>query len=262
MTLRWLQPLFAPHAPQAAARLGFVRGFASYLSAIDPRTEVPPLRLFPYRNKRATPYLYTDQDIDRILATARDLQSAKNLRGPTYATLFGLLAVTGMRLSEALALHTEDMDFAERRLTIRLTKFRKSRINPLHPSTIKALRRYAARREALHTKPATTHFFLSDKGTPLPATTARWNFVQVCRQIGLRQPQQSIRPRLHDFRHRFAVQTLLDWYRAGLDVEQRLPTLSTYLGHSHVSHTYWYLSAVPELLALSAQRLEKRLEDL
>ena len=143
-----------------------------------------------------------------------------------------------------------------------MTKFSKSRLIPLHPSTVKKLKRYLHRRDQLYPRPPTARFFLSNQGTPLTDCMVRWTFVKLSRQIGLRKVGDSFGPRLHDLRHRFAVTTLLHWYRTGVDVEQRLPVLSTYLGHAHVTDTYWYLSAIPELLALTKDRLEKRWEAL
>jgi integrase len=237
-----------------------VRSFARHWSAIDPQTEIPPQGLLPYRYQRCTPHLYTDDQIRRLIKAAWNLPPTTGLRRWTYSTLFGLLAVTGLRISEAIALQQDDVDLNQGLLTIRLTKFRKSRLVPLHPSTTHRLKRYASKRGAFYPKDITSHFFLSEQGRPLTDCMVRWTFVKLSRQIGLRGPSDRFGPRLHDFRHRFAVTTLLQWYRSGLDVEQRLPSLSTYLGHAHVTDTYWYLWAVPELLALSKDRLEKRWE--
>jgi integrase len=188
------------------------------------------------------------------MAAARKL---KGLRGVSYPTLFGLLAVTGLRGSEALALDREAVDLAHGVLTIRRTKFGKSRLVPLHPSTVRALRRYAQRRDQIFPHPKSPAFFLSNQGTRLTEWIARWTFIQLSRTIGLRGPQDRFGPRLHDFRHRFAVRTLLGWYRAGRDVERLMPLLSTFLGHTHVADTYWYLSAAPELLLLASARRER-----
>lgn len=172
------------------------------------------------------------------------------------------MAVTGMRISEVLRLDHADVDLKQGLLTVRLTKFSKSRLIPLHPSTVKKLKRYLHRRDEFYPRHLTARFFLSNQGTPLTDCMVRWTFVKLSRQIGLRKVGDSFGPRLHDLRHRFAVTTLLHWYQTGLDVEQRLPVLSTYLGHAHVTDTYWYLSAIPELLALTKDRLEKRWEAL
>ena len=240
-----------------AQRLSFVRAFARHWRASDPRTEVPPPGLLPFRSRRARPHLYTVAEIRQLLAAARALPS---LRGATYACLFGLLAVTGLRIGEALALPPDDVDLHAGILTIRQAKFGKSRLVPVHASTQHALRAYARRREVwLAGRPAST-FFIDDRGDRLPCRIVRRVFAALTRQIGLRASSTAHGPRLHDFRHRFAVETLLRWYRAGHDAERRLPILATYLGHAHVTYTYWYLSACPELMGLARRRLERRWE--
>jgi integrase len=172
------------------------------------------------------------------------------------------MAVTGLRISEAIRLNREDVDLKQGLLTIRLTKFGKSRLVPIHFSTVTKLKQYTHQRDNLYPRSPTSRFFLSNRGTPLTDCMVRQTFVKLSRQLGLRKASDSFGPRLHDLRHRFAVTTLLHWYRTGVDVEQRLPVLSTYLGHAHVTDTYWYLSAIPELLALTKDRLEKRWETL
>jgi len=228
------------------------------MKALDPATEIPPQGLLPYRFHRAQPYLYTDEEIARLIQAARKLPSPLGLRAATYATLFGLLAVTGMRMSEPIALDRDDVDLTRGILTVRRTKFGKTRIVPVHASTREALRRYRELRDRLCPRAKTRSFFISEYGTRLSVWSARRTFVTLSHQIGLRGPDESHGPRLHDLRHRFAVQTLLGWYRAGLNVEQHLPELSTYLGHVHVADTYWYITAVPELLRLATLRLERR----
>lgn len=262
LALRWAQQPQRVQPAHWARRLGFVRSFARYWSAIDPRTEIPPVSLLPYRTKRAIPYIYSNEEIEQLLNAAKNLLPATGLRPLTYYTLFGLIAVTGMRISEIIHLERDDIDLEQMLLTVRLTKFNKSRLIPLHPFTVRKLKLYLQRRDHLHPRSTTSCFFLSNQGTPLTGCMVRWTFVKLSRQIGLRKVGDSVGPRLHDFRHRFAVTTLLHWYRTGVDVEQRLPVLSTYLGHTHVTDTYWYLSAIPELLSLTKERLEKRWEAL
>jgi integrase len=218
--------------------------------------------LLPYRTKRATPYIYSDDEIRGLLKATRNLPPSTGLRPWTYYTLLGLMAVTGMRIGEVIRLDRTDVDLEQGLLTVRLTKFSKSRLIPLHSSTVKELKVYLQRRDQLYPRPSTSRFFLSNQGTPLADYIVRWTFVKLSRQIGLRRVGDSSGPRLHDLRHRFAVTTLLHWYRTGVDVEQHLPVLSTYMGHAHVTDTYWYLSAIPELLALTKDRLEKRWEAL
>jgi integrase len=256
LALRWAtQPADAQPA-QWANRLGMVRRFAQYRSAADPRTEVPPPDLLPFRTQRPPPYLYSDEEVSRLLEAARQLPAVTGLRPHTYATLFGLYAVTGMRTNEPLHLDREDVDLTQGVLTVRGTKFGKSRYVPIHSSTRAVLQAYAERRDVLCPHPLAPSFFLAERGSRLTEWSVRWTFVKLSRQIGLRGPQDSRGPRLHDLRHRFAIKTLLHWYRDGHDVEHHLSELATYLGHTHVADTYWYLTAVPELLQLAAQRVE------
>jgi integrase len=262
LALRWAQQPQDVQPAQWANRLSFVRSFARYWSATDPRTEIPPMGLLPYRAKRATPYIYSNEEIEQVLKAARNLPPSTGLRPWTYYSLFGLMAVTGMRIGEVIRLDRSDVDLQQGLLTVRLTKFSKSRIIALHSSTVRRLKLYLHRRDELYPRPLTARFFLSNQGRPLTDCMVRWTFVKLSRQIGLRKVGNSFGPRLHDLRHRFAVTTLLHWYQTGVDVEQRLPVLSTYMGHAHVTDTYWYLSAIPELLALTKDRLEKRWEAL
>jgi integrase len=239
-----------------------VRGFARHWSATDPSTEVPPLGLLPYRPARAQPYFYSDDEIRQLLGAAKTRPSIDPLRCWTYHCLFGLLAATGLRLGEALNLRTEDLDWSEGMLTIRGAKFGKSRLVPLHASTCKVLADYAKRRDRAFPGRLEGYFLVNKNGNRLDKGEVHRTFYALSRQIGLRAVGASRGPRLHDFRHRFAVQTLLRWYRTGDDPERRLPILSTYLGHAHVTDTYWYLTGTPELLGAASKRLEKRWEGL
>jgi integrase/recombinase XerD len=243
-----------------ARRLGFVRVFARHWSATDPRTEIPPAGLLPFRAQRARPYLYTEQEIQRLLAAAKSLSPASGLRPRTYHCLFGLLAVSGLRISEAIKLERQDVDFYQGVLTIRQTKFNKNRLIPLHTSTRDVLSEYAEHRDRLVPDPSSSCFLLNDCGRCLERSAVRRTFYDLSRQIGLRGPADHTGPRIHDFRHRFALNTLIQWYRAGEDIERRLPVLSTFLGHAHVADTYWYLSIHPELMGLATSRLEQRWE--
>jgi integrase len=264
LAVRWATLPMNATRPYWAWRLGFVRGFAAWRKATDPRTEVPPRAILPRSHHRSPPYIYTDDEVARLLQAAAALPSRGGLRGKTYATLFGLISATGMRVSEGVALDRGDVDLGDGVLTIRKTKFRKSRLLPLHPSTRTALRAYAAARDRILPKVTCAAFFLSDRGTRVTIGSAEYNFAQVSREVGLRPPPSGRRrghghgPRIHDLRHRFAVATLVDWYRAGVDVAVRLPWLSTYLGHACVSDTYWYIEAAPELLEVVTERLEHR----
>lgn len=237
-----------------ASRLSAVRGFAAYLHALDDAHELPPADLCPSRPARATPYLYSEQEIAALMAATVILRG--RLRQSTYRTLIGLLAVTGMRVGEAIRLDRDDVDLAHGVLTVRDTKFGKSRELPIHPSTVKALRDYTRERDRLYPEPATGAVLISQAGTRLLYCAVHTTFKQLRDHAGLRPRSASCRPRIHDLRHRFAVQTLLEWYRSGVDVMPLMPLLSTYLGH-RPSDSYWYLTAAPELLELAATRLSR-----
>jgi len=241
-----------------AARLRFVRGFARHHIAVDPRTEIPPANLLPHRPKRARPYLYSEEEIQRLLECALNLAPRTGLRPWTYHCLVGLLAVAGLRLGEVLRLRTDDVDLNEGVLTVRGTKFGKSRLVPLDPSTCEVLARYRRRRNCFLRGRRSDFFLISQRGNHLDMGEVHRTFYVLSRQIGLRGPSASHGPRLHDFRHRFAVETLLRWYRNGEDIERRMLVLSTYLGHVHIDDTYWYLSAHPELMGAAVARLEQR----
>lgn len=240
-------------------RLGVVRGFARHLHTLDPATEVPPAGLLPRRTRRATPYLYTGEEVARLMAAARGLPSP--LVAVTCETLIGLLATTGLRIGEATRLDRTDIDFDDGVITVVAGKFGRWREVPLHPSTTQALASYARRRDELCPGPTAPSFFISTTGTRLIPARVRQTFARILRTAGLLPRSPRCRPRLHDFRHRFAVSTLLDWYQAGVDVQARLPLLSAYLGHVDPSSTYWYLEATPELLALAAARQERVLQE-
>lgn len=265
LALRWATEPADVASATWAQRLGDVRRFAAWLSATDPRVEVPPLGLLPERYRRRPPYIYSDEEVVHIVQEAEQLSSSVGLRGHTYATLFGLLSATGLRISEALALDRDDVDLLAGILSIRRAKFGKSRFVPVHDSTRLALQRYAERRDAIVQKPASRAFLISDRGTRIKQCSARYNFAVVSRAVGLRPPTEKYRhghgPRLHDMRHRLAVRTLIRWYREGRDVERELPKLSTFLGHVHVADTYWYIEAVPELLQLATERITGPQED-
>lgn len=236
-----------------SARLGVVRCFAKHLTAIDPQTEIPPTDVLRARPTRTAPHLYSHDEITSLMAEAAQLRFP--LMAHTYETLIGLLASSGLRVGEAIRLERVDVDLAGGLITIRLSKFRKSRLTPLHPTTVQALRDFARRRDELMPHPKTSHFFLSQVGSGLHHSGVNAVFRGLVRRVGLESPGQR-RPRPHDLRHTFALEALLGWYRAGEDVAPRLAVLSTYLGHVKPSSTYWYLQSSPELLALAAGRLE------
>jgi integrase len=242
-----------------ANRLQAVRGFAGYLHARDARHEVPPSDVIAYRSPRTTPYLYSEEEITALVAAAGELPHP--LRASTYRAMIALLAITGLRGCEAISLDLDDIHWERELLVVRNTKFGKSREVALHHTTLTALGEYLHERRGMCPRPKTPAFFLSGRGTRVCHCNLSGTFHQLTRTVGLRPRSASCRPRLHDLRHTFAVRTLLDWYRQGLDVEAHLPLLSTYLGHVNPSSTYWYLSGAPELLALAGQRLERHTED-
>jgi integrase len=234
-------------------RLVIVRGFAKYLQTLDPRTEVPALDHLPHGRARSAPYVYSTADITALVSATDTLRGP--LRAITYKTVLGLLAVTGLRVGETVALDERDVDRRRAVLVIRKTKFAKSREVPLHASTIAALDRYCRERDRLAPRRRSASLFVSTVGTRLIYQNVHEGFLRVVYAAGLgnRRP----RPTIHDLRHTFAIQTVLGWYRDGVDVEARLPLLSTYLGHVGPSATYWYLTAVPELLEAATVRLER-----
>jgi integrase len=242
------------HPAWWAHRLSMVRGFAKHLQASDPRHEVPPFEALPFHRPRSTPYIYEPAEIAALLTATTTLRSP--LTVATYRTLLGLIAVTGLRGGEAVALDDGDVERRHGLLVIRKTKFGKTREVPLHATTLRALVRYAHERDRLAPRRRTRSFFVSLAGTRLIYSCVHRTFLHLVGAAGLadRRPR---RPRIHDLRHAFAVRTVLGWYRGGVDVEAKLPMLSTYLGHIRPSSTYWYLSAVPELLEAATIRLER-----
>jgi integrase/recombinase XerD len=240
-----------------ASRLSVARGFARWWSAFDPATEIPGPDVLPVRatgSQRADPYPFTNDDIAALMAAARTISSP--LRAATYETFIGLLAVTGMRVGEVIRLDNTDLNTSEQTLTVRDTKFGKTRLVALHASTITALNAYTNQRHDLMPRPSTSALFVSSTGTRLIYQNVHYEWFGLCHLAGLEPLSKRCRPRPHDLRHRFAINTLIDWHQQGENVHARLPELSTYLGHIAPSSTYWYLRAVPELMALAADRLE------
>lgn len=240
-----------------ATNLSAVRMFAEYHSGTECRTEIPSPGILPFRFQRKQPHIYTPDEVCKLMDAASRLTPIGGLRPRTYTTLFGLLATTGLRIGEALRLHRDSLDLKRGLLEVRHTKFNKTRWVPVSDSTIESLENYARLRDRFHRVPRTPWFFVAPRGGDIHMRLLKVTFIELSRQIGLRGATEHHGPRLHDFRHSFAVQTLLRWYRAGEDVECKLPLLSTYLGHSHPSDTYWYLTATPELLAEATFRLEE-----
>lgn len=259
LAIAWARLPAAAQPAHWAARLAVARGFAAYLQTIEAATEVPPAGVFVARAQRPTPYLWSPPDICRLLAAARMLRGP--LRAASYEALFGLLAVTGMRVGEAVALDRDDVDLHAGVVTIReqVAKLERARLVPLHASTVDALDRYASTRARLRPRPASTAFFLSGAGTRIDRSDVSKTLRTITTALGLRT--ETTRPRAHDLRHSFAVSTLLDWQRSGVQVDARIAVLSTYLGHVGPAETYWYLTATPELMGLAAQRLHAHFGD-
>ena len=262
MALAWAKEPQNVLQSYRGSRLTVVRGFAQYLSSIDSQSEVPPYGLLPYKYHRCNPYIYRDEEVLRLLQACESLTAGNGLRRHTYYTVFGLLAVTGMRISEVTALSREGVDLTQGIITIQKTKFRKSRLIPVHKTTLQMLREYAGLRDQIYPAVKISSFFLSDQGRCLTDFAVRSAFIRLSHRIGFRKSTDSHGPRIHDFRHSFAVKTIIKWYQEGVNVESHIPILSTYLGHTKPSDTYWYLSSVPELIGLAAARLEKRLGGL
>lgn len=241
-----------------AIRVSVVRGFAAYLHSLDPSVEVPPAGVIHAVGPcRATPYLYSEAEIGSLVQAAAMLRP--HLRAVTYQSLISLLAVSGLRISEAIALDDEDLDVEHELLIVRDTKFGKDRLVPLRPSALRALTRYRQCRQERLPRPASPALLLSSRGTRLLHSNISLVFTRLAERSGITRRSASCRPRIHDLRHTFAVATVLDWYRQGADIPAMMPRLSTYLGHTDPKHTFWYLSAAPELMALAGQRLQEHL---
>lgn len=254
LAVEWATQPQEVHPAWWTSRLVVVRGFAKYLQTIDPRHQVPPLTLLPHRRTRTAPYIYEPAEITALLDAAMTLRN--ELRATTYRTFLGLLAVSGLRTGEAIALDDDDVDLRRGVLVIRRTKFGKTREVPVHHTTIQALIGYLGDRNRLAPRRLSPSFFVSTATSRLIYQNVHETFLRLVYFAGLadRRPR---RPRIHDLRHTFAVRTVLAWHRAGENVEAKLSTLATYLGHIGPSSTYWYLTAIPELLESATARLER-----
>lgn len=244
-----------------ARRLKLLRSFLRWLQQFEPRTEVPDDAIFGRLPERQAPHIYSEQEIVDLLAAARRLGPTPGLRGVIFETLFGLIASTGMRISEALSLRNEDVDLKCGMLTIHQTKFGKSRQVPMHLSTVEALRRYCWMRDlAGESTQDDAPFFVGTRGRrrglPLGIHQVERVFAGLREQLGWRNRGTHHAPRIHDLRHTFVVRRIMRWQAQGVDIDQAMLSLSTYVGHAMVTNTYWYLSAVPELMALAAGRFE------
>ena len=257
LAISWARLPGRAHPQHWAARLSIARGFAAYLQTIDPSTEIPPAGVFAVRYQRPTPYLWSGEDIGRLLEAAGELRPP--LKAASYQTLFGLLAVTGMRLGEAIALEPDDIDLDHGVITIRAqaVKLERARLVPLHPTAVQALEHYASTKARLCPRPRSSTFLLSSIGTRLDRSAVAKTLRELTTALGLRT--DTVHPTAHHLRHSFAVRTLIDWQRSGRHVDEQIAVLSTYLGHVSPAETYWYLTATPELMDSASQRLQRHL---
>ena len=256
LAVRWAQSSRRDTPLTWARRLEVLRPFAKYRSQFDAGTAVLPTTFFGPTHRRLVPHIYTEQEIVALLQATDHLVPTKGLRPATYRTLFGLLASTGLRISEALHLRPQEVDFAHGILTVSQTKFRKSRLVPLHPTTVAALKQYADFQKRKFGEHGTETFFVSDRCKPLPYTTVCNTFVYLRRNLAWIGRGGYALPRIHDIRHTFITRSLLDSYHRNQSPDHVVDTLSTYVGHAKVTDTYWYVSATPEIMAVAASRFE------
>ncbi|MGV7240393.1 tyrosine-type recombinase/integrase [Caballeronia sp. M23-90] len=242
-------------------RLSYARQFAKYLSAFDSRTEVPSPDLIPFRWQRPRPYIYRHVEIQLLLKATLEMPVHPRtgvLRRWSYYCLFGLIYVTGMRLSEAMSLRLNDINIQQKLLTVRFGKFGKPRILPISGSTADVLREYLAlHAEAFAGRQQPPFLFPTSCGGRLSDKDIHVTFYKLSRSIGIRGVGAKTGPRIHDLRHTFAVDALVRWYDSGRDPMICLPLLATYLGHVGYEHTYWYLSLCPELMRVSLDKAER-----
>jgi integrase/recombinase XerD len=254
LALRWARIPANQHPIIWRRRLSMVRQFARYLATVDPASEIPSKDLLPAYQPRVAPYIYSPQEIVGVMAAARGLR--RPLTAALFETVIGLMASTGLRLREALALDRADVDLKDGVLDIRAVKNHRQREVVLHPSATAALGHYARVRDERCSRPGTPAFFVTDQ-EQRPHNTVFWQtFRALIGQAGLEGCGQRVRPRPHDLRHTFAVRTLVGWYRSGEQIDRKMPALSTYLGHVSPESTYWYLQSVPELIELVSERLD------
>jgi integrase len=254
LALRWATATTSTDRLYAARRLEVVRCLARHVAATEPGTEIPGRGLLGPAHRRTAPYIYTDAEVASLMAAAGRLSPPGQLRPRTYETLIGLLATAGLRISEALHLGRQDADLPVGRLVIRQTKFRKTRLVPLHPTTTSALRAYAEARDRAVPLPGCDRFLINSRGRSLAYSTARQTFRKLCEHVRITGSHRP--PRLHDLRHTFACRCIERWSNAGVNLAHAIAALPVYLGHAKVTDTYWYLSATPELLAHAAKRFE------
>lgn len=257
LAVDWANASLTPEGLGPARRLETLRPFAKYCQLFEPQTEVPPARLFGQAHRRLPPHIYSSQELRQLLAATAALSPTEGLRPVTMHTLLGFLAATGLRPGEALRLQDGDVDLERGVVEVRKSKFRKSRLVPLHASTTAALAEYLSVRQRCLGLAQASGFFLFDNARPITGDQARYAFQRIRQQLGWDKPETGPLPRLYDLRHTFACQCLLRWYAEGVDIHRMLPQLSTYMGHCRVSDTYWYLTGIPALMAIAAERFEQ-----
>jgi integrase len=257
LILDWVQGCARRATPFTwARRLQTIRPFARFCFRLDRATCIPEESIFGRAKRRLTPHIYTDREVADLLRAAGQLTPGGTLRPATYKTLFGVIAATGLRLSEALKLQFADLDFTRGVLTVRQTKFAKSRLVPLHPSVTAALSRYATFRQAAIPANPKSHFFVGSTGNPLAKTTVHWTFQRLRKQLGWKARGSHPFPRIHDLRHTFICRRVKLWHDRGADIDHAMLALATYVGHAKVSDTYWYLTGVPDLMAIAGRNFE------
>lgn len=256
LALTWANQAPSGSPIAKARRLTVARGFARFVAIDDPETQIPPPRLLGRSHRRLPPTIFTDAQITALLHAADDLAPPAGLHPMSMRILIGLLAATGLRPGEAIRLHRADVDTEKGVVQIRASKFGRSRWVPLHQTAVEALRTYTEQRAWLAPMTSSEAFFLRDGGEPLTIRHADYAFRCLCRQLGWRENLNGRWPRLYDLRHTFVCHRLLTWYQTGDPIEPKIPYLASYLGHRKISSTYWYLTAIPELMNLTASRFE------
>lgn len=257
LLLAWAQASRHPGERTAAARLTQILPFAQFCHRLDARDEIPPAEFFGPGHRHRTPHIFSIAEIRSLIAQAAQWRPSGCLRGDSYATLFGLLAATGLRISEALALQCRDIDLEGGVIHVRDGKFHKARYVPLHATTVHVLQRYADRRDHAVSFSATQRFFLTDQGQPLKLRATQYTFSRIRAQLGWRSRGGHPAPRIHDLRFTFICRRLEQWYAQGVDIDRVILSLCTYAGHVNVTSTYWYLTATPKLMRLAARRFQR-----
>ena len=258
LAVNWALASHPGDPARAERRLGVVRQFAKHRAVFEPETEIPPAGFIgrvPRRQRQ--PHIYTDAEISALLRECSRLLPRDGLRPITYVAFFSLLASTGLRLSEARRLDRRDVDLVQGILTVRAGKFGKTRLVPIHPTSVQALAAYTRQRDALGNAPLSEFFFRTERTPHLHRAAVEKTFSRLRERLGWSHNGRAGRPRIHDLRHTFAVRRVLHWHEEGVDIDHKILALSTYLGHAKVTDTYWYLSAIPELLAVTSKRFEQ-----